>query len=912
MEQHFRSGDHVERIDVRQDSQGHYFTQLDDIKDVFPQATRFRVDGKGILFLLDAQGKRHVPPRIGYYPGKVVEVVIAGGSVGSRNGTSSHPSDSISSVAITTGAPLPNIYGRVPGALMHETQSFSALGQSTERNSSLVPAFLHSLVPAFLHTSASLTQQIAQLKLQLERSTNLQLDTQEVHQKNHMTRLMGTHRAQMEKLEELIQLQAESKARNEETQKMIRQVNDHLVIAHQKVDAILVQNYELHEYPVPRLFIVLPVTEADGPGSLFSSSLPGWVPRFTEKFRLFFLCECGEHSKADSCEHGEQIDNTTHLALHEGYELTRPMVFFERYGPYLLGMLQILKTCLMATAIVAPTVGYLTQGAEQLAGTVRSTAESTVHAVNFSIQFLEARLNMAGSNAESTTSTVIDDNGFKDLRALEGADLRKLDMFLKNKDKDKILGNLYRITTKEGHVKWVCLNHYRSSYREAAMKSFLQVVELNQGQYDPHLRKVAIQLRSAITACEFYTQLERAPAVNEIDVTFLWEFSPLDLKLIVQAVQKSNIRYCAMNLNDHKDRDYNEIFFERCRYDPLLELLSTTKIQSARFAGLSYFGKRTSNFAEGTVCSTLTQFGYADIICQKDQNRLANILRACPLLVALELGVTKTGSVLAPVLTYAIMRLRNLEVLQLFKCKSASGGPIKNFLGVFPKTQKLREPRDQGWIDYGHRKKVGGSTNLTLFKNLVNMAVEMKAVSAQALQCIGYMSLKHISIDCAKEEWVVVHHINFSSLRSLHLGNCSDFNLFPVWQSFPENGGSCQIDTLSFSPMQDLPFAVSQLSQIKLHRLWIFRGPKLTSYSLRWLKSLFRSLNLSQMKVLGYASPSESPIFRKLQGWPKDIPPQLKVYTYGWPPREDICPDEMNHIVTIKDPSHAQRLMDII
>lgn len=58
MEQHFRSGDHVERIDVRQDSQGHYFTQLDDIKDVFPQATRFRVDGKGILFLLDAQGKR--------------------------------------------------------------------------------------------------------------------------------------------------------------------------------------------------------------------------------------------------------------------------------------------------------------------------------------------------------------------------------------------------------------------------------------------------------------------------------------------------------------------------------------------------------------------------------------------------------------------------------------------------------------------------------------------------------------------------------------------------------------------------------------------------------------------------------------------------------------------------------------
>ncbi|KAF9323727.1 hypothetical protein BG006_001208, partial [Podila minutissima] len=114
------------------------------------------------------------------------------------------------------------------------------------------------------------------------------------------------------------------------------------------------------------------------------------------------------------------------------------MVFFERYGPYLLGMLQILKTCLMATAIVAPTIGYLTQGTDQLANTVRSMAESTVHAVNFLIQFLEARLNTAGSNAQSKTLAVIDGSSFKDLRALEGADLRKLDTFLKNKDKDKI------------------------------------------------------------------------------------------------------------------------------------------------------------------------------------------------------------------------------------------------------------------------------------------------------------------------------------------------------------------------------------------------------------------------------------------------------------------------------------------
>ncbi|KAF9213395.1 hypothetical protein BGZ59_005445, partial [Podila verticillata] len=245
----------------------------------------------------------------------------------------------------------------------------------------------------------------------------------------------------MKKLMEIVQLQADSKARDEETQRMIRQVNDHLVIVRQKVDAILVQNYELHEYPIPRLFVILPIAEADGSGSSFSSSLPDWVPRFTEKFRLFFLCECGEYSKADSGDDGEQIDNTTHLALHEGYELTRPTAFFERYGPYLLGMLQILQTCLKATTIAAPAIGHLTQGADGILKTVLSTAESTALAVDFSIQFLEAKLNTEG-DVGSATSAAIDGSNFKDLRALEGADLRKLGSFLKNKDQDKILGNL--------------------------------------------------------------------------------------------------------------------------------------------------------------------------------------------------------------------------------------------------------------------------------------------------------------------------------------------------------------------------------------------------------------------------------------------------------------------------------------
>lgn len=64
MEQYFILGDQVECIDVRQDSQGQYYNQLNDVQDLFPTASCFRVDGKNILFLEDEHGLRQVKKKI--------------------------------------------------------------------------------------------------------------------------------------------------------------------------------------------------------------------------------------------------------------------------------------------------------------------------------------------------------------------------------------------------------------------------------------------------------------------------------------------------------------------------------------------------------------------------------------------------------------------------------------------------------------------------------------------------------------------------------------------------------------------------------------------------------------------------------------------------------------------------------
>ncbi|KAG0277759.1 hypothetical protein BGZ96_002724, partial [Linnemannia gamsii] len=255
---------------------------------------------------------------------------------------------------------------------------------------------------------------------------------------------------------------AAAKERDEEMHRLQQQTIDRLIVAQQRLEAILVQNYELHEYPIPRLFVILP------------DSYEKWDPRnfMAEKFRLFFLCECGDHCKSESRINTSSghvtiaaaasstpipVNNSIHLAKHEGYELSRPKEFFDQYGPYVLGMLRILKHCLAVATVVAPAVALAESGVKDVMDGVKSISERTMEAVNMSIGFLEQKLdeNAAADEVAATKGVAqAEEDMFSGLAALEGADLRRLDSFLRKKDADKILGNLYRITTEKGHVKW--------------------------------------------------------------------------------------------------------------------------------------------------------------------------------------------------------------------------------------------------------------------------------------------------------------------------------------------------------------------------------------------------------------------------------------------------------------------------
>ncbi|KAF9205747.1 hypothetical protein BGZ59_000293 [Podila verticillata] len=966
MEQQFECGDHLECIEVRQDAQGRYYSQLNDIQDAFPGAARFRVEGKGILFLENDHGQRYSPNRIAFYPGKVVEVVLAGqiSHSSSESITSSQNSTLTSTTANIPSSELSKMPVSPPTS--PDSDSGKTLIAGTPPYSPLVTlvARRHTSYDTTTSSSTSFTSVSRLSTIELAQQIALiqhQLDSQRAVQES-------LHAEQMAEFTHLVQLHAEAKQRDEEMHRLVQQANDRLVLVHKKVEAILVQNYELHEYPIPRLFVILPDMESSqwmdrdgvgggGGGGGGMATLKKWIPRLTDKFRLYFLCECGEHAKADSTttmpEDASSIShNNTHLANHEGYEISRPSDFMDRYGPYVLGMLQVLRTCLTAAALVSPAVAHLPlmDGLDKVASNVCRSVEDTVKAVEFSICFLETKLatdldsNSTGGPQSSSSFASLDSTSFRDLKALEGSDLRRLGSFLRNKDEDKVLGNLYRITTPEGHVKWVCLEHYRASYREASMRAFLQVVEQARGTFEPQLRKVTLTLPSFTIAQDFFQRLETAPAVNEMDVTFGWGFTGSELKRLVQGVRQSNVRFCSIDLKDEASpASLTEIRIpgKGGKYSPLLDMMMATpsKLQAVRLAGLVSFADRTTRLSKSVVFGTLRSFHYGSAISPLDQARMASLLGAMPQLMDLSLGHGDFYSYMHPELANAVVGCRGLTKLRLYTFWSENKTPIQKLLGrlaaeggmqlqelfLFGGYYDADEIHEAAWAHEATLEKLVVDTNgyvpldfsriispifsapvggveeekkkkLSLakpvFQKLHRFQAHLhEAASPPCQATFEQLELTHLKIYGREEGWTVVRHVNWSTLRALHLADFIDHQLDPLWEALePDTGHARGLESLSISCGKNYTSIPQRLAKISgsLRHLWIGRVDD--NVDISWVQSLFRAVHASHaashLRAFGFGAMVSTKNFgfentlRQIPGWPEKVHEQFRVYLF--------------------------------
>ncbi|KAF9138704.1 hypothetical protein BGX30_008830, partial [Mortierella sp. GBA39] len=691
--QRFRHGDIIESLAMRKDKiTGEHYSRVIDIQETFPGAVRFKVNGVVLNFLEDENELRYEPRRISHHPNDVIDIVIA---IPTHMPLSSPISSSKKTERTHRQTPqsLPNSnidYAVSFLSLQPTPTSFSSdlvcLPGSANTMTASKPLLVGLAATLALDTSGilDLQQQVAQL----DKTGSVQ------HQQllTQITQMMQYQNELLEKQNKMLQEQADAKARDEkvlaeleaakerdlETHRLQKQTIGRLIVSQQRVDAILVQNYELHEYPIPRLFVILP------------DSYESWDPRnfLKERFRLFFLCECGEDCGSET-SHGTtsgqlattapdtpvspiRVRNRIHLAKHEGYELSRPTEFFDRYGPYVLGMLKILKHCLAVATVVAPVVTLVDGGVKDVMDGAKSISESTMEAVDMSINFLEQELDeggvldaLAGTGSDGQDA----DNMFENLAALEGADLRRLDTFLRNNDQDKILGNLYRTTTEEGHVKWVCFEHYQEKYRATALASFVQSIEVAGGTYDPHFRRVTISLTSGTVAKDFFKRLSRqAPVVDNLDVTLARDIGSADLVNLANMVAKSNVRSITLDLQDEPTSKSALAAFRpgKGRYHSLLSLFSNKNIRRLQLPNLHQLGTRTSNLPSSVVAPSIQSFHFHGQVNDEGRNRLTNILSRCPNLVDLRLtGFLCEGNMMDPSLHLQIFTLKKLQRLHV-------------------------------------------------------------------------------------------------------------------------------------------------------------------------------------------------------------------------------------------------------
>jgi hypothetical protein len=228
---------------------------------------------------------------------------------------------------------------------------------------------------------------------------------------------------------------------NSQIIELSKHILDNTEILKLKADAILRQTFQLAEFTAPRLFIILP------------DDTPKYNPAhwFHLNYQLYFLCEC---------ENG----SGPHLAFHEGYKIKQPREFLRQYGPYLRKMLTIVMYAVSVGSLVIPHLSHITSGTWSY-----FISHEKIFANNLTTQI--KRLDEILTEAEKSYNVSTHE---RNDQYAEGADLRGIESFLKKTDDHRRYGNLFRSTTKSGHVRWVCIQHYDSRYGESQIKSLYE------------------------------------------------------------------------------------------------------------------------------------------------------------------------------------------------------------------------------------------------------------------------------------------------------------------------------------------------------------------------------------------------------------------------------------------------------
>lgn len=278
-----------------------------------------------------------------------------------------------------------------------------------------------------------------------------------------------------------------------------------LVLA--KAEEILGTCFDFEHGNGPRLFIILPDPHQPNEGTIAQEN---------QHFRLYFLCECGSHTQPESAtktltdESSKKRAPRLHLANHEGYVIRQPSKFVERYGPYLLVMLEMVK---FGHQIAGYSLPGLSAGPTY--PTRMPSTPLTLDNVNKSISYLESVTGLDPSMPWKLEEYL------RDLKATDGVNLdNQMSSYLEIRRHGNLFGNMCRRKTGPGRADWVCLLHHTSPFDE--LESTLSSVGV---QMDHNAKKMAVFLTSSSHADGLYNVLTKVVGLGPYHLEATLDFS---------------------------------------------------------------------------------------------------------------------------------------------------------------------------------------------------------------------------------------------------------------------------------------------------------------------------------------------------------------------------------------------------
>ncbi|KAF9938381.1 hypothetical protein BGZ67_000222 [Mortierella alpina] len=265
-----------------------------------------------------------------------------------------------------------------------------------------------------------------------------------------------------------------------------------------KAEEILTTSYDFEHGNGPRLFVILPSLDHKWDSTNI----------LTNQFRLFFLCECGTHSPTP----GQDTEGTPclHLADHEGYIVREPIKFIDKFGPYLMVMLEMLKFSNQIAGYVLPGLSAAEQTSAPNAGAPTSL---TLDRVNKSILYIETVACLDTLRPWDLTKYLTD------VKATDGVDSSgQMPSYLEMGKDKTLLSKLYRIRTTPVRADWVCRKHESSTVKNGVRSELESILSTVGACLDYERGKITVSMTSSQHGEQLCNVLARAPGAEFCDL----------------------------------------------------------------------------------------------------------------------------------------------------------------------------------------------------------------------------------------------------------------------------------------------------------------------------------------------------------------------------------------------------------